>query len=95
MGRRFILPDQDETIAQMPVNLELELLRGHYGQALSDLRPAGVVAFDGKRIDVITEGMMVAVGGWVRCVDVRAGKVVVRPSPAPDIKDLEADDFKV
>jgi membrane-bound serine protease (ClpP class) len=59
------------------------------------LRPSGVVDFDGKRIDVITEGMMVAVGGWVRCVDVRAGKVVVRPSEAPNLKDLEADDFNV
>jgi membrane-bound serine protease (ClpP class) len=95
MGRRLILPDQDATIAQMPVHLELEQLRGRYGKASSDLRPSGVVDFDGKRIDVITEGMMVAAGGWVRCVDVRAGKVVVRPSEAPNLKDLEADDFNV
>jgi hypothetical protein len=59
------------------------------------LRPAGVADFDGKRIDVITEGMMVYAGGWVRCVDVRAGKVVVRPTDAPKLSDLEADDFKV
>jgi membrane-bound serine protease (ClpP class) len=95
MGRRLILPDQDATIAQMPVNLELEQLRGRYGRALSDLRPAGVASFDGRRIDVITEGMMVAAGDWVRCVDVKAGKVVVRPTDAPDLRDLEADDFKV
>src|SRR5438132_13551122 len=38
MGRRFILPDQDSTLAQMPVNLELEQLRGRFGQAQSDLR---------------------------------------------------------
>lgn len=95
MGRRFILPDQDETVAQMPVNLELEQLRGRFGQALSDLRPAGVVSFDGKRIDVITEGMMIAVGDWVRCVDVKAGKVVVRPSHPPSIKDLESENFDV
>src|SRR5438477_9878077 len=52
MGRRFILRDSDATIAQMPVHLELEQLRGRYGRALSDLRPSGVVDFDGKRIDV-------------------------------------------
>src|SRR3954452_18605889 len=69
MGRRFILPDQDATLAQMPVNLELEQLRGRYGQAQSDLRPSGVVTFDGRRIDVMTEGMMVPAGSWVRCVD--------------------------
>jgi membrane-bound serine protease (ClpP class) len=95
MGRRLILPDQDATIAQMPVNLELEQLRGRYGQAISDLRPAGVVMFDGKRIDVITEGMMINAGDWVRCVDVKTGKVIVRPTEAPKLSDLEADEFKV
>jgi membrane-bound ClpP family serine protease len=93
VGKRFILPDQDATLAQMPVNLELEQLRGRYGQALSDLRPAGVAAFDGKRIDVITEGMMVAAGAWVRCVDVKAGKVVVRQVDKPRLQDLESADF--
>jgi membrane-bound serine protease (ClpP class) len=95
MGRRFILPDQDATIAQMPVYLELEQLRGRYGRAVSDLRPSGAATFDGKRIDVMTEGMMIAEGDWVRCVDVRAGKVVVRPTEPPQLSSLEADDFKV
>jgi membrane-bound ClpP family serine protease len=93
MGKRFILPDQDATLAQMPVNLELEQLRGRFGQALSDLRPAGVAGFDGKRIDVMTEGMMVSAGAWVRCVDVKAGKVVVRQVDKPRLQDLESADF--
>src|SRR5437016_4299141 len=93
MGKRFILPDQDDTLAQMPVNLELERLRDRFGQALSDLRPAGVASFDGKRIDVMTEGMMVAAGAWVRCVDVQAGKVVVRQVDKPRLEDLESADF--
>jgi membrane-bound serine protease (ClpP class) len=91
MGRRMFLaaPDEDATIAAMPVNLELERLRGRFGRALSDLRPAGVCDFDGWRVDTITEGMMVEAGQWVRCVDVRAGKVVVRPVEKPDLGDLE------
>jgi membrane-bound ClpP family serine protease len=93
MGRRLILPDQDATVAQLPVNLEMEGLRGRYGRALSDLRPAGTVEFDGRRVDVISEGMMVADGAWVRCVDVRAGTVVVRQVDAPDLRGLEAADF--
>jgi membrane-bound serine protease (ClpP class) len=93
MGRRLILPDQDATVATMPVNLELENLRGHYGRALSDLRPAGVVDFEGRRVDTVSEGMMVPAGSWVRCVDVRAGKVVVRPVDKPDLGDLESADF--
>jgi membrane-bound ClpP family serine protease len=94
-GRRLFLtgPEEDETVANMPVNLELEQLRNRYGRAISDLRPAGVADFDGKRVDVITEGMMVAAGGWVRCIDVKAGKVVVRPTDKPDLRDLESADF--
>jgi membrane-bound serine protease (ClpP class) len=90
-GRRMVLspPDEDATVASMPVNLELERLRGRFGRAIADLRPSGVCDFDGWRVDTITEGMMVEAGQWVRCVDVRAGKVVVRPVDKPNLGDLE------
>jgi membrane-bound serine protease (ClpP class) len=89
MGRRMFLeaPDEDATVAAMPVNLELERLRGRVGRAVSDLHPSGVCDFDGWRVDTITEGMMVEAGQWVRCVEVRAGKVVVRPIDKPDGAD--------
>lgn len=95
MGRRMFLsaPDEDATVASMPVNLELERLRGRFGRAVSDLRPSGVCDFDGWRVDTITEGMMVEAGQWVRCVDVRAGKVVVRPVEKPNLDDLENVDL--
>ena len=91
LGRYFFLrsPDEDATVAAMPVNLELEQLRGRFGRAVSSLRPAGTVDFDGRRIDVLTEGMLVEQGAWVRCVDVRAGKVIVRRVEKPDLRDLE------
>jgi membrane-bound serine protease (ClpP class) len=96
MSRRMILPsgvEDDATVAAMPVNLELEQLRGRFGRAVSPLRPSGVVDFDGRRIDTITEGMMVEPGAWVRCIDVKAGKVIVRPVDPPNLADLEAPDF--
>ena len=93
IGKRLILPDQEATVAALPANLELENLRGRFGRALSDLRPSGVVDFDGRRVDTITEGMMVAAGSWVRCVDVKAGRVVVRPVDRPDLGELESADF--
>ena len=95
MSRRLMSsgPEEDATIASMPVHLELEQLRGKTGRALSALRPAGVVDFEGRRIDTITEGMMVDVGQLVRCIDVRAGKVVVRPIDKPDLGDLETAIF--
>jgi len=95
MGRNFFLPAQSEdaTVAEMPVNQELEHLKGRIGRALSALRPAGMVDFDGRRVDTITEGMMVDAGQMVRCIDVRAGKVVVRPVDKPDLGDLETAIF--
>jgi len=96
IGKRFFLhgPNEDATIASMPVNLELEQLRGRFGRAISPLRPAGVTDFDGRRVDTITEGMMVDEGQWVRCVDVRAGKVIVRQVDKPDLGDLESALFE-
>lgn len=94
LGKRMLSgPAEDATIATMPVNVELEQLRGRLGRTLSALRPAGVVDFDGRRIDTITEGMMVEPGAWVRCIDVRAGRVVVRPVEKPELTDLENMDL--
>jgi membrane-bound serine protease (ClpP class) len=95
MGRNIFLTEQpeDATVAALPVNQELEHLKGRIGRALSALRPAGMVDFDGRRIDTITEGMMVDAGQLVRCIDVRAGKVVVRPIDKPDLGDLETAIF--
>jgi membrane-bound serine protease (ClpP class) len=91
MGRRLSSsgPEEDATVASMPVLLELEQLRGKIGRTLSALRPAGVVDFDGRRIDTITEGMMVEPGQWVRCIDVKAGKVIVRQVDKIDPSGLE------
>jgi membrane-bound serine protease (ClpP class) len=95
MGKRLFLsgPEEDATLASMPVNLELEELRGRFGKAVSALRPAGVVDFDGRRVDTITEGMMVEPGQWVRCIDVKSGKVIVRAVEKPDLGDLETAFF--
>src|SRR5205085_10625682 len=40
VGKKFFLnrPDEDDTLANMPVNLELEQLRGRYGRTVSWLR---------------------------------------------------------
>ncbi len=95
VGKRFFLngPQEDATIASMPVNIELEQLRGRFGRAVSPLRPGGVTDFDGRRVDTITEGMMVEPGQWVRCIDVKAGKVIVRLVEKPDLGDLETAFF--
>lgn len=98
VGRRLVLsgPQDDATVAGMPVNLELEALRGRYGKTLSPLRPAGMTDFDGQRVDTLSEGPLIEAGRWVRCVDVRAGRVVVRAVEGPpDLNAIDAEDFKV
>ncbi len=95
IGRHLIKsgPDEDATIATMPVNVELEQLRGRFGQTVSSLRPSGVATFDGRRIDVMSEGMMIDPDTWVRCIDVKAGRVIVRAAERPSLDDLENTDF--
>jgi membrane-bound serine protease (ClpP class) len=90
-GRQFLLPGTapDDTVAAASHIQDLENLKGRFGRALSALRPAGMVDFDGRRVDTLTEGMMVEAGEWVRCIDVRAGKVVVRRTERPNIEGLE------
>lgn len=81
LGQRFVLtaPSDEESSPTLTLQKELDKLRGRYGKTLSVLRPAGVVDFDGRRVDTITEGMMVEIGQWVRCIDIREGRVIVRP----------------
>jgi membrane-bound ClpP family serine protease len=93
MGKHLFLPspDDDATVANMPVNLELERLRGRYGRTLSALRPCGLVDFDGKRVDTMTSGEMIEQGRWVRCIDVKGGQVIAREvPPPPDLGMAEA-----
>jgi membrane-bound ClpP family serine protease len=95
LGKHMFLrgPEEDTTLASSSANQELEQLVGRFGRAVSDLRPAGVANFDGRRVDVITEGLLVDAGQWVRCVEVKPGRVVVRPVEKPDLGTLETAEF--
>jgi len=67
------------TVAEsVPELSELDGLRGQVGQTATPMRPAGVVLFDGQRVDALTEGMMLDAGVHVQCVGVKAGRVIVR-----------------
>lgn len=93
-GKRLIpKPEDDMTIATLPANTQLEQLKGRIGRTASSLRPAGIVDFDGKRIDCVTEGMMIDANQWVRCIEVKAGRVVVRQIDKPNLDGLENSNF--
>jgi membrane-bound serine protease (ClpP class) len=57
-------------------------LRGRTGTAVSFLRPAGIAAIDGRRVDVLTEGEFIAQGTPVRVVRVEGARVFVEPLSA-------------
>lgn len=55
-------------------------LLGHQGIASSYLRPAGVAAIEGRRVDVLTEGEFVPAGTPVVVTRVEGARVFVRPT---------------
>ncbi|HUR53813.1 MAG TPA: NfeD family protein [Gemmataceae bacterium] len=97
LGRTSMEGDAgDESLtAAVPQLGELEQLRGRVGKTVSPMRPSGTVEFDNTRVDAMTEGVMIDAGVFVRCVDVRGGKVIVRQMDAPkDITDINLDEPK-
>jgi membrane-bound ClpP family serine protease len=66
------------TIAQTPEITELEKLRGKIGKTVSPMRPSGTVEIEGRRIDAMSEGTMIDADVWIKCVEVRFGRVIVR-----------------
>ncbi|CAN5233948.1 NfeD family protein [soil metagenome] len=95
-GRRMALPVMDDDPARdLPGVEDHNALRGRLGTTASPMKPSGVVDFDGRRIDAVTEGPMLDSGVSVRCLDVRGGKVIVRQVDKPaDFGDMNLDDLK-
>lgn len=94
LGKRFFLdqPEEDDSLVQLPAHLEQ--LRGRYGKTVSALRPSGMTEFDSKRVDAMSEGQMIDPGVWVKCIDVRAGQVIVRQiDKPPDLAHLDSADL--
>jgi membrane-bound ClpP family serine protease len=79
-------PDVDDEIASEHHNLHH--LVGQLGRALTTLRPSGMVDFEGKRIDAISEEGLVKAGSLVEAVQVRAGQVVVRQASNQSLEQL-------
>jgi len=81
MGRKMTVRSvaAEETIGNMASHQALDLLVGKTGKTLSELRPSGIVEFEGRRIDAISEGVLIAEGLLVVCISAQGGHVVVEP----------------
>jgi len=74
-GRRMTV-STDLSTSKAPA-ADLEGLVGKQGEALSDLRPAGFARVAGRRIDVVTQGELIARGERVQVLRVEGARVVV------------------
>lgn len=84
--RVFLQPPQPEEIEVAHASQRLDRLVGQFGRALTPLRPSGVVEFDGRRLDGLSEDGLIPAGALILAVRVRAGQLVVR-SAAGSVPD--------
>lgn len=76
----------------LPEVTRLAVLVGKLGQAMTDLSPAGLANFEGLRVDVISEGLLLKKGSWVKCKLVEGSRVVVIPAdPVNAAKPMELE----
>ena len=86
MGRRMFLDapatgtekNPDSPIITSTDGFDYLTLMGETGITLTTLRPAGTTDFDGRRVDTVSEGVMIERGEQVRVVSVEGHRVVVR-----------------
>jgi membrane-bound serine protease (ClpP class) len=78
MGKAFIgeLPTDEEVLPDDP----RRALLGQVGVVRSKMLPSGAVEIDGQIIDAVSQGQAIEPGHYVTVVEVRANRVVVRPS---------------
>jgi membrane-bound ClpP family serine protease len=79
LAKRIFLkpPDPDDTDQSHSSN-RLDHLIGQFGRTLTPLRPSGLVDFEGRRLDAISEEGLIPTNTLVRAVQVRAGQLIVR-----------------
>lgn len=79
IGRRMILGARPSDPTEGVTHQEtLHAMIGAEGDAITDLRPVGVVRIDGERHDALAEGPMIEAGSRVRVVIVEANQIKVR-----------------
>ena len=65
-------------------------------RSITALRPSGVAEFNGRRVDVLSEGTLVEPGQWVKVLDVKNGHVIVRHvDRPPELGSIDTRDLNV
>ena len=81
VGRRLLphLPTSEEVLPDNEERRTLRGLLGKVGQAKSPMLPSGAIVVEGRIINAVSEGQPIEAGQNVRVIEVRGGRVVVRP----------------
>lgn len=80
LGKKMVLEDrQDPDAGWVSDRPDAELI-GRTGQVFTQLRPAGTVLIDGKKVSAVSTGSFVEAGATVRVVEVRGNRIVVEPA---------------
>ncbi|MEW6087557.1 MAG: NfeD family protein [bacterium] len=69
---------QDKTEGYHSADDSLKGFLGKEGTVVTTLRPSGTALIDGKKVDVITEGVFVPEGGKIKVTLVEGSRVVVK-----------------
>jgi membrane-bound ClpP family serine protease len=86
--RVFLARPSPEEFEVSHSNMRIDHLVGQLGRALTTLRPSGMVDFDGRRLDGLSEEGLIASGTLIQAVRIRGGQLVVRIAPEPALDDL-------
>lgn len=88
--RILLTPPTSEEVTVSHARARLDHLVGEFGRALTPLRPSGLVDFDGRRLDGLSEEGLIDAGALVKAVRVQSGQLVVREA-SPETTQLAAD----
>jgi membrane-bound ClpP family serine protease len=93
MGRRILLPlpKGEDVLPDSDKRRNLKSLVGKIGKARTLMLPSGAVNIEDTIVDALSEGMAIEAGSWVKVVEVRGTRVVVRPTnERPHVEDHPA-----
>ena len=92
MGKVLIgaAPTEEEVLPEK----EHEGLLGRVGVARSKMLPAGSIEIEGRVIDAVSQGQAIEPGEYIKVVEVRGNRVVVRRAPTDERPtDAKPDDL--
>jgi membrane-bound ClpP family serine protease len=90
LARRVALrPPEAEEIRDAITDHRLNHLVGQFGRAVTPLRPAGLAAFEGRRIDSQAEEGMIPTGTLIQAVRVQGRRLIVRVAPDHLLRPFE------